>query len=374
MLNFQSSLTQMIKRIFIVLSLTLLIFGGLFGLKFYQIGQAISQMKPPSPAVVAAAAVTSEHWGGALTAVGSLTAVAGVDVSNEVAGKVKALHFESGQSVKKGQLLIELDADTDVAELQGLKAELEFAQVRFERSAKMIEKKYVSRSDYDQHKAMLDQASAAVQAKKTLIAKKSIRAPFSGELGIRQVDLGQYLAEGSGIVRLQALEPVYLDFSLPERYIAQLASQQNVIATVQAYPDKRFVGQITAISPAVERDTRSLKIRAEVPNRDRLLRPGMFAQVQIESGVTQPVLTLPDTAISYNPYGDSVFLIEQTGDGLTVQNRQVVTGQRRQGRVEIVSGLREGDKVVSAGQIKLRNGMQVSIDSQPAPGEREASR
>lgn len=363
----------MIKRIFIVLSLTLLILGALFGFKFYQINRAISQIKLPPPAVVAVASVTPEQWSVTLTAVGSLTAVAGVDVSNEVAGKVKALHFESGQSVKQGQLIIELDADTDIAELKGLEAERDFAQMRYERSEKMIEKKYVSRSDYDQHKAMLDQANAAVQAKKTLIAKKSIRAPFNGELGIRQVNLGQYLAEGASIVSLQNLDPIYLDFTLSERNISQVAKNQEISATVQAYPDKRFVGQITAISPAVERDTRSLKIRARVPNPDKLLRPGMFAQVRIESGLTQPVLTLPDTAISYNPYGDSVFLIEQTDNGPTVQSRQVVTGQSREGRVAIVSGLQAGDKVVSAGQVKLRNGMKVSIDSRPAPGERGAS-
>ncbi|QPK64550.1 efflux RND transporter periplasmic adaptor subunit [Methylomonas sp. LL1] len=361
----------MIKRILIVLLFTVLILGGIFGFKFYQIQQAISQMVPPPPAVVAAATVKQEQWSSSLSAVGSLTAISGVDVSNEVVGKIKTIHFESGQSVKQGQLLVELDADTDLAELKGLQAEQDFAQVRFERSEKMIEKKYVSRSDYDQHKAMLDQAMAAVQAKKTLIDKKMIRAPFNGELGIRQVNLGEYLAEGKAIVSLQKLDPIYLDFSLPERHVSQLAKNQPISATVQAYPDRYFSGRIMAISPAVERDTRALKVRALVANQDKALRPGMFAQVQIKSGSNLQVLTLPDTAISYNPYGDSVFLIEQTEKGLTVQSRQVVTGQTREGRVEIVSGLRAGDKVVSAGQVKLRNGMPVTLDSQPAPGERE---
>ena len=361
----------MIKRIFSVLFLALLMLGGLFGFKFYQMQQATSQIKPPPPAVVAAATVKQAQWLSSLAAVGSLTAVAGVDVSNEVVGKIKAIHFESGQSVKKGQLLVELDADTDLAELKGLQAELQLAKSQLQRSEKMIVKKYLSQADYDLTQAQLAQAMAAVEAKQTRIQKKRIQAPFTGELGIRQVDLGQYLTEGSPITKLQQLDPIYLDFTVQERYVGQLNKQQVILVTVQAYPDREFGGKIVAISPAVERDTRSLKVRAVLSNKDKLLRPGMFAQVKIKSGNSMSVLTLPDTAISYNPYGNSVFLIEQTDKGLTVQSRQIVTGQSRQGRVEIVSGLKVGDRVVSAGQVKLRNGMSVAIDHQPAPGERE---
>ena len=361
----------MIKRIFSVLFLALLLLGGLFGFKFYQIQQATSQIKPPPPAVVASATVKQAQWLSSLTAVGTLTAVAGVEVSNEVVGKIKAIHFESGQSVKKGRLLVELDADTDLAELKGLQAELQLAKSQLQRSEKMIVKKYLSQADYDLNQAQLAQAMAAVEAKRTRIQKKRIQAPFSGELGMRQVDLGQYLAEGTPIIRLQQLDPIYLDFTVPERYMSQLNERQVIVSTVQAYPDKAFSGKIVAISPAVERDTRSLKVRAQMSNKDKLLRPGMFAQVKIESGNSVSVLTLPDTAISYNPYGNSVFLIEQTEQGLIVQSRQIVSGQSREGRVEIISGLQVGDRVVSAGQIKLRNGMPVIIDNQPAPGERE---
>lgn len=363
----------MIKRILIIALLSVSILGGLFGVKFYQINQAVSRIQPPPPMLVAATDVRQEEWHSSLAAVGSLTAVAGVDVSNEEAGKVKALHFESGQSVKQGQLLLELDAETDLAELQGLQAEQRLAQVRFDRSAKMLEKKFISKSDYDQHQALLDQATAAVAAKLALIGKKQIRAPFNGELGIRQVDLGQYLAEGSAIVSLQKLDPIYLDFSLPERHISRLGKGQQLTVGVQAYPDRSFSGQIIAISPAIEQNTRSLKIRATLKNGDKLLRPGMFAQVQIVSGRKMQVLTLPDTAITYNPYGNSVFLIEGGDKGLTVQNRQVQTGQSREGRVEIVEGLKPGDRVVSAGQVKLRNGMPVELDDKPAPGEREST-
>ncbi|MBS4050119.1 MAG: efflux RND transporter periplasmic adaptor subunit [Methylomonas sp.] len=361
----------MIKRILIVLLLTLVILGGLFGFKFYQIRQAESLVKPPPPAVVAAATVKEEQWPSALTAVGSFSPVAGVNVSNEVIGKIKALHFQSGQSVAAGQLLLELDAETDRAELEGLQAELQLAKVRLQRSEKMLEKKYVSEADYDQHAAQLQQAAAAVQAKRTRIDKKMIRAPFAGELGIRQINLGQYLGEGAAIVSLQQLAPIHLDFTLPERHISQLAKNQAIAATVQAYPGEVFTGKIVALNPGVEQDTRSLKVRAKLDNKDKRLRPGMFAQVRIESGNPRPVLTLPDTAISYNPYGNSVFLIEPNGQDLTVQSRQVVTGQSREGRVEIVSGLQAGDRVVSAGQVKLRNGMPVTVDARPAPGERE---
>lgn len=363
----------MIKRIFIVLLLTFVVLGSIFGFKFYQIQLANSQIKPPPPAVVAAATVKLEQWSSSLTAVGGFTPVAGVNVSNEVVGKIKALHFHSGQTVKAGQLLVELDADTDHAELVGLQAELQLAKARLQRSEKMIQKKYVSQADYDENKAQQEQAAAAVNAKRTRIEKKMIRAPFAGELGIREVNLGQFLSEGTSIVSLQQLDPIYLDFSLPERHISQLAKNQVITATIQSYPDRIFTGKIVALNPSVTQDTRSLKVRAKLNNADKLLRPGMFAQIQIESGNAIAVLTLPDTAISYNPYGNSVFLIEKNESGLTVQSRQVVTGQSREGRVEIVSGLQAGDRVVSAGQVKLRNGMPVTIDTQPAPGERESA-
>jgi membrane fusion protein (multidrug efflux system) len=364
----------MFKRIFIVFIFTSLILGGLFGFKFYQTQKAISQIKPVPPAVVAAAKVKQEQWITSLTAVGSLNPVGGVEVSNEVVGKIKAIHFESGQSVKTNQLLVELDTETDLAELAGLQAELQLAQTRLQRSEKMVQKKYLSQAEYDQNIAQLEQARAAVQAQRTRIDKKSIRAPFAGDLGIRQVDIGQYLSEGTAIVSLQKLTPIFVDFALPERHISQIAIQQQIHITTQAYPGKSFTGKIKAISPALDSDTRSLKVRAQIENPAKLLRPGMFAQVQIQSGNSVTVLTLPDTAISYNPYGNAVFLIETTDKGLIVKNRQVVTGQSREGRVEIISGLNAGDQVVSAGQVKLRNGMSVNIDSQPAPGERETAK
>lgn len=363
----------MIKRLFLVLILSGLIFGGMFALKFYRIDQAERQRQLPPPEVVAVTEVNVDEWQAYLSTVGSLVAVAGIDISNEIAGKVRALYFESGHSVRKGQLLIELDTSTDEAELKGLLAEQQLALVRFERSEMLIAKHFISQSDYDLNKAQLDQAKAAVSAKRTVIAKKQIHAPFSGRLGIRQVNIGQFLAAGSAMVSLQTLDPIYVDFMLPERHLASLAPEQKLALTVQAYPGKTFSGRVTAISPGIDTGTRSVKIRATLSNTEQILRPGMFADVQILLADKKPVLTLPDTAITYNPYGDSVFVVESGSGGLTVLLKQVVTGETRAGRVEIVKGLSAGERVVSAGQVKLRNGMAVTVDVNPAPGEREAA-
>ncbi len=363
----------MLKRFLILILFSVLIFGGIFGLKFYQLQREAGRFQPPPPAVVAATEVTQENWPSTLSAVGSLTAIAGVDVSNEVAGKVEAIHFDSGQLVKKGQLLLELDASTDRAELQGLEAEMRLAKIRFERSKKLIGNNFISKSDYDQNHALLDETVAAVHAKRTLIDKKRIRAPFTGELGIRLVNLGQYLTEGSAIVSLQQLAPIYLDFTVPERHLNQIGRGHRVVATVQAYPGREFNGEISAVSPLIDQGTRSAQVRATLNNSEKLLHPGMFAQINILSDQALKVLTLPDTAITYNPYGNSVFVIEPGEQGLIVQNRQIETGQTRDGRIEIISGLKFGERVVSAGQVKLRNDMQVTLDDKPAPGERGIS-
>ncbi len=363
----------MIKRLIIFSILSVLIFGGLFALKFYQIQQAMNQPHRPPPAVVAVTEVKQVDWQPSLTAVGSLVAVSGVAVTNEIAGIVKSIHFHSGQNVKQGQLLLVLDNSIEQAELSGLLAEQRRAQIRFERSRKLIDEKFVSKSVYDQNQALLDVAIAAVQTKKISIVKKRIHAPFSGKLGIRQVDLGQYLTPGSTIVMLQQLDPIYVDFQLPERHLRKLDPGQKVSVHIQAYPDQVFKGQVSAISPLIDENTRSVQIRATLPNASHLLYPGMFAEIQLLSNRTRQILTLPDSAISYNPYGDFVFIIETGAQGLTVLSRQVETGAKRAGRVEIVKGLRRGERVVSAGQIKLRNGMPVTIAAKPAPGEREGA-
>lgn len=364
----------MITRFALVIFLSLLLFGGLFGLKFLQMREKAKNVIVPPPPVIAATRVQREQWKSAITAVGSLEPVAGVEVSSEVDGKIKAIHFNSGHSVKRGELLLELDDSTDIAELKGLQASQQLEQAKFARSQRLIERNFISKSDFDLNKATLDEAKAAVAAKKATIDKKLIYAPFSGRLGIRLVNVGQYLAAGDSIVPLQQLQPIYADFNVPEQQLANLYINQPITIVVEAYPDKIFTGSITAMNSGIDKATRTVKLRATLDNTGELLRPGMFADVQVMLKEDKSVLTVPDTAITYNPYGDSVFALVSGKQGYIAQLRQVITGGTREGRVEIVKGLSENEQIVSAGQVKLRNGMAVALDKQPAPGERETVR
>ncbi|CAG7855984.1 hypothetical protein MCAMS1_00313 [biofilm metagenome] len=360
----------MIKRYALVIFLSLLLFGGLFGWKFLQIRKAIKNIPIPPPAVVAATQVQRNEWQSTLTGVGSLVAVAGIEVNSEVAGKVKSIHFESGQNIQKGQLLIELDTSTDDAELKGLEAAYQLEQAKFARSQQLITRHFISKSDFDLNKATLDEAKAVVIAKQAAIEKKRIVAPFTGQLGIRKVNVGQYLAPGDSIVPLQQLQPIYADFTLPEQHLADLSVNQAVALTVQSQAGQVFNGRISAINPGIDESTRTVTLRATLDNKERLLRPGMFVDVNVILDKIQSVLTIPDTAVTYNPYGNSVFVIDSGKQGKTVQLKQIVTGETRSGRVEVINGLTENEQVVSAGQVKLRNGMAVTVDKQPAPGER----
>lgn len=352
------------KRLLIVLTALVVLFGGIFGWKAYQGGRMAAQMAaPPPPATVAAERVLRVTWQPYLPAVGSLTAVQGVAVANEIAGVVQTIAFESGQRVAAGDLLLQLDDAADRAELAGLVAARRLAELTFERSAKLIKEKTVSRSSYDEARAALDSTAALVAAKQEALRKKAIRAPFAGVLGIRQVDLGQYLPPGSEIVTLQALDPVFVDYALPERYLGTLTPGQTVEVAVQAYPQRRFSGTLSAISPRIETASRSVRIRASLGNPDHLLRPGMFADVRTLQPARDGVLTLPERAITFNPYGNSVFVVLEKDGQTRVQRRQVETGETREGRIEIVSGLAEGDQVVTAGHNKLRNDQPVKIDN-----------
>ncbi len=361
----------MIKRLILALLLLAAIFGAVFGWKLYLIKMQAGMLGHAMPATtVAATQVRTETRQPQLSAVGSVEAIQGISVTNEIAGTVKQILFESGQSVAQGDPLLKLDDSVDQAELRGLTAERDLAAVQYRRLAKLLKDKSVSTADVDQARATLDSAQAQVASKQAQIAKKLISAPFAGRLGIRQVDLGEYLAPGSGIVPLQMLDPIYVDFSLPERHLAELHTGQGLTVAVQAWPGQTFQGRISALNPGIDTASRTLKVRATLANPDQHLRPGMFAQVRVLLPAQTQVLTLPDTAITYNPYGDSVFVILEDPKGLTVQRRQVETGETQAGRVAVLKGLKAGERVVSAGQVKLRNGMAVTLDSQPAPGER----
>ncbi|MCG6942810.1 MAG: efflux RND transporter periplasmic adaptor subunit [Thiohalocapsa sp.] len=369
----------MFSRLLLVFVVLAALVGGLAFMKYEQFTKQMAQYaKPRPPATVSEVQVESSTWQPKLEAIGSVRAVQGVMVNNEVAGQVEAIRFESGDRVRTGQALVQLDTDVDEADLKGLEASLELAEIKLKRNTKLLRDRAVSQGDFDEISAALTRARAAVAAKQALIDKKTIRAPFDGVLGIRQVNLGQYLSEGSDIVGLEALNPVFVDYKLPERYLSDLHGKQPVEVRVAAYPDQMFSGHIQAISPSVDKVTRNVQVRAELKNPDGRLRPGMFAKVGTLLPQRDHVLTLPRRAVSFNTYGDSVFVIQkgseakagggqeaqsggEQGAKLTVTRKQIRTGSVRGERVEVLSGLAEGERVVLAGHQKLRNGAEVRI-------------
>ena len=354
----------MTKRMLLVLLALGLVLGAMFGWKFYQAQKMAALAFMPMPAAtVATATVQAETWQPYLEAVGSLVAIQGILVTTEVAGNVHAIHFESGQPVEAGTLLLEVDNSVEQAELAGIVAERRLAELQFKRRKGLLESKTISPSDVDEARLRLENATAQVATKQAVIAKKRITAPFSGWLGIRQVDLGEYLQPGTAIVPLEALAPIHADFALPERYLDQISVGQAVEIEVQAFPGETFTGRISALNPGIDPGTRSLQIRATLENQQARLRPGMFAEVRTVLPQRPSVLTLSQTAITYNPYGDSVFVIQEGESGSRVQRRQIKTGGVRNGRVEIVRGLQAGERVVIAGQVKLRNDQAVVVDN-----------
>lgn len=353
----------MIKRFIFMLVALGLVFGGIFGWKFYQLQQYLAHAPKPQPATVAVTDVKTESWTPYLYSVGSLVATQGIAVTNEVSGQVKTIHFHSGQQVKEGELLLELDDSVDRAQLDGARAEQRLAEIRFGRVRDLLQKKAVSKADYDEAVANLDNAKAQVRSRFELMRKKQIKAPFAGLLGIRQVDLGEYLSPGSPIVPLQALDPIYVDYSLPEQQLDRLSVGQTLTLSVKSYTGRVFKGHISAINPGIEPTTRNVRVRGTLDNPDHALRPGMFAEVQTHLPVRKGILTVPRMAITYAPYGDSVFVVQDHNGGLVVKRVQVQTGDVRGDRVEITRGVEAGQRVVTAGQLKLRNGQPVVIDN-----------
>ncbi len=353
------------KNLFIVIALLIIAGGGIFGIKYLpSLFMPPPEAKPFPPTTVAATEVIQENWVPTLRAVGSLDATNGISVAAEVSGIIKEIVFTSGERVEQGTILIRLDDAVDRAALDALRAERRLAEIKFNRSKDLLKKKVTSKSEYDEAKALYEAAMARVTEQEAVINKKVIRAPFSGLLGISEVDVGQYLEPGDRIVSLQALDPIHVDYTLPERYLPQVAVGQEVHVSVEAMPDEVFRGKVSAIDADVNRATRTLKIRATLPNTEQRLRPGMFAEVQTLHAESQPVLTVPRTAVSYNTYGDFVYVIAPQQDGsLRVKRHQVTTGESRAGRIVIVQGLEAGDRVVRAGLVKLREGMPIKIDN-----------
>jgi len=353
----------LIKRLTVVLIFLALVFGGVFGWKYLQMQKQAAANAGPPPAVVSTRSVTSERWQPALEAIGSITPTRGVVVSAEVPGIVRKIYFDSGQHLDEGELLVELDVDVDKAELDALQADRRLAEITRNRLSQIVSDNLGSRSDLDEAQAKLDRTEAEIAAKRAMIRKKSIRTPFAGELGIRIINPGQYLAPGDEIVQLVGLDPIYAEYSLPERYLSELHVGQTVNIRVQAYPETLFEGSVYAISPSIQTASRSVRIRALIQNPDGRLRPGMFAEVDTLLDERDRVLTLPERAVTYNPYGESVFVVNEADGTKTVELTQIKTGQVRDGRVEIISGLDEGTEVVSDGHNKLRNGQAISVEN-----------
>jgi len=362
----------MTKRWGITISILAVIVASVAGFMYWRtLQQGGGKAMAFPPAVVASTEVMQENWRPSLQSVGSLVAINGIEVSTEVNGIVSQIVFTSGQPVKQGDVLIRLDDSVDAAALEALRAERKLAGVQYRRASDLLKKQVTSQSDFDEARAQFDSATAHVKQQEAVIKRKVIRAPFSGLAGIRQVDLGQYLEAGKPIVSLQALDPIFVDYTMPERYLTRIKPGQVVTLKLDALPGKTFRGEVTAVNSGVDTGTRALKVRATLKNTDRVMRPGMFAEVETITGAAEPVLTLPRTAISFNTYGNFVFVINKNDKGMsTVKRTAVETGETREGRV-VVKGLHAGERVVRAGLVKLRDGIPVKIDNSVALDDAE---
>jgi len=370
--------------------------GGLswfqFVFKPQMIRSFLSQMKPPA-ATVTAEPAKIEKWGEQLTSIGSLIASQGVDVTTQVAGVVTEIFFESGQDVEQGAKLVQLDVAVELADLASGKATLQEAEVAFQRQTDLINKRVTSEANLDTARAKRDTAEATVKRVEAVIAQKLIVAPFSGRLGIRKVEKGQYVSAGPALTSLQALDPIRVDFPMPEQSIGKLRVGQAISLTVDAFPGQVFKGEIQSLDARVAQDTRTLLVRGILANKERKLLPGMFANVTVHAGEPINVVTVPRTAVTYSLYGDSVYVVKpapakegqaqgasqaqgagaQAGEAqkpaepaLIADRRFVKSGAVREDRVAITSGLQAGEEVVTTGQIKLNPGAAIRIDnSQP---------
>jgi membrane fusion protein (multidrug efflux system) len=363
------------KRIIISLMGLMVLIGGLAGIKYLQIERmtAYGDNFVPPPEVVTTATAKKDSWESFLTAVGSLEAVQGVVVTAELTGKVVHIAFEPGTMVEADDLLVQQDTSVESAQLRAAEAEVALAKINFKRSKELVAAKTISQSDFDNADAQFKQAVAQADNIRAMIGKKTIRAPFAGRLGIRQVNLGQTLNEGDEIVSLQSLDPIYVNFLLPQQRLAQVHSGLAIRLTTDAFPEQVISGKITAINPQVDAATRNIRIQATVENPAELLRPGMYVNVSVVFPDRIEVLTIPATSVLYAPYGDSVFVVEKKKNdtnepsGLVLNQKFVRLGESRGDYVSVMSGLKQGETVVSTGVFKLRNGQAVVIDNTLSP-------
>jgi membrane fusion protein (multidrug efflux system) len=364
----------MIKRMFIMLLLCGLVLGGAFGYKIYggmMMMKAMASMGAPAQ-TVSTMKVSMETWANDLKAVGTLHAAHGTNIAPEVTGTIEALPFESGQDVECGTVLLKLNSKEEGAALDALKAKRHLAELTLARDEKQLKAKAISQATYDSDKSTLDNLSAQIAQAEAALEKRTLRAPFSGRLGIRTANVGQYISAGTPVVSLQQLDPLYLDFTVPQQRLAAIQVGQKVTATTDAFEGKVFEGEISAIDAKVDETTRNINVRATIKNEEKILRPGLFASLSLIVGAPETFLTLPQTAITFNPYGSTVYLVQQGVNAKGEKELQakmtfVTTGAKRGDQIAILDGIKEGDEIVTSGQMKLRNGTPVIINNNVLP-------
>jgi membrane fusion protein, multidrug efflux system len=366
---------SVIGRMIIMLILVGLVFGGVFGFEAFKNAMIKKFMaaRGAPPQTISAATAKMEEWQPQIEAVGSLRAVNGADLAFEVPGIITELHFKSGDDVAAGDVLAMLRADDDIARLAALQATASLSEITMQRDQEQFKIKAVSQATLDTDAANLKNANASVVQQQAVVDKKTLRAPFAGHIGVRLIDIGQYINAGTTVVTLQALDPIYADFFLPQQALTQLRIEQTVTVKVDTYPDQDFTGTVTAINPKVDSATRNVQVRATLKNPDRRLLPGMYATVIIAAGDKQRYVTLPQTAVTYNPYGETVFVVDDKGKDpqgkpqLAARQIFVTAGPKRGDQVAILKGVEQGETVVTAGQMKLRNGSPLIIDNTIRP-------
>ena len=367
----------MLRRIIYFL-LVLIIFGGLGGLiAFYAFDfkpkmiAGFIQSAPKPVETISAEEARQDQWEPQVGAIGTLTAVNGIEIAPQVGGVVRELLFESGDLVKKGQKLLQLDTDTEEADLKNFRVQLENAEIEFDRRDKVFKKGFASKADLDTARTARDQLLASVQRTEALIAQKSIYAPWDGRLGLRDVAVGKYVAPGQNVVWMQSVDPIYADFTVTEADFGKIKIGQEVQAKISTYPGESFKGKVKTTDSRVSEASRMITIRGEIENPDGRLVPGMYAEVTVTIGEAQPVVTIPQTAITYSLYGDSVFAVVKAKNpdpnakepDLEIERRFVKLGMVRNGRVNVVDGVKPGEQVVIAGQNKIDQGSKVRVDN-----------
>ena len=361
------------RPMLIMIAVVLVIVAIIAGVKFVQISALIAQSKAPLPAsVVTAMHVPYAEWQPGVTAVGSIKAVRGVDVTTEVGGIVRSIGFKPGQQVADQALLVQLNADSDIAQLHSLEATADLAVIVLKRDKAQLAVNAVSQAQVDTDSADLKAKLAAAEQQRALVAKKSIRAPFAGRIGITAVNPGQYLNPGDKIATLQTFDPIYIDFTVPQTQLEQIAIGQKVAVTADGLADQTFSGRVSTIDTQFDPTTRNVTVEATVANPQQSLVPGMFARAIVDSGKPQRYLTVAQSSVTYNPYGTTVFIAtpsknDKGEEVLTAQQSFIKTGPTRGDQVAILSGLKEGDLLITSGQMKLKNGSPVQIDNSAAP-------